>query len=295
MKLRRLIKRLLSILLGLALIVYLVLAFTVFNRPDGSKHVCQGVRVDIADQTANGFITKQEVVNRLKASHLYPKEQQMSMVDIRSIEEMLQQSPFVEKAECYKSQDDCVNISITQRLPVIRVKANNGDDYYIDSKDSIMPNTQYCSDLIIATGHINHHFATHSLAPLGRILMENSLWRSLIEQINILSDNSVELVPRVGSHIVYIGQLPTNVTDAKLRSFVEKKLNRLVKFYRYGLPQAGWNKYSYINLEFDNQIICTRRSGTHEEVPIPLIHDSLAVAPQAPAVANDSANNNNNQ
>jgi cell division protein FtsQ len=56
-------------------------------------------------------------------------------------------------------------------------------------------------------------------------------------------------VPRVGEHIIYLGR-PVNV---------EKKLQRLEKFYRYGLSVAGWNKYSYINMEFDNQIICKKR------------------------------------
>ena len=42
------------------------------------------------------------------------------------------------------------------------------------------------------------------------------------------------------------------------------KLSRLDKFYRYGLSKAGWNRYDYINLEFDNQIICHyRRSSRH--------------------------------
>jgi cell division protein FtsQ len=36
-------------------------------------------------------------------------------------------------------------------------------------------------------------------------------------------------------------------------------MDRLEKFYKYGLSQAGWNKYYYINLEFDNQIICKKR------------------------------------
>ena len=40
-----------------------------------------------------------------------------------------------------------------------------------------------------------------------------------------------------------------------------KKLDTLEKFYHYGLSQAGWNKYKYINLEFDNQIICKRREN----------------------------------
>jgi hypothetical protein len=39
---------------------------------------------------------------------------------------------------------------------------------------------------------------------------------------------------------------------------VEHRLSRLQKFYRYGLSQAGWKKYIYISVEFDNQIICKR-------------------------------------
>ena len=40
---------------------------------------------------------------------------------------------------------------------------------------------------------------------------------------------------------------------------IDKKLDRLRKFYSYGLSQTGWNRYSRINVEFDNQIICKQR------------------------------------
>ena len=63
-----------------------------------------------------------------------------------------------------------------------------------------------------------------------------------------LADGSIEIVPRVGEHIIYLGR-PINM---------ENKLTRLEKFYRYGLSKAGWNKYSYISIEFDNQIICKK-------------------------------------
>lgn len=271
MKTRLIIKRILTYVLGLVCTAYLCMAFTMFNKPDPTKHVCEGVGIDIADEQANGFITKAEIEERLKSSHLYPVGTQMSDIDIRAIEEMLAQSPFVETAECYKSVDDNVNIRITQRLPIIRVKASNGDDYYVDDKDSIMPNMQYTSDLIIATGHISRRFATEYVAPLGKALMANELWRNLVEQVNVLPDNGIEIVPRVGSHVVYLGQLPP-AADKESRqkavdSFVDQKLARLMKFYRYGLPQAGWNKYSYINLEFDNQIVCKRMKVGKESTP----------------------------
>lgn len=90
--------------------------------------------------------------------------------------------------------------------------------------------------------------------------MTNELWRNQIEQIHVLPDRGIELVPRVGNHIIYIGNPPeTNLIDKReqaINDFVNKKMNRLEKFYKYGLSQAGWNKYSYINIEFDNQIIC---------------------------------------
>ena len=93
--------------------------------------------------------------------------------------------------------------------------------------------------------------------------MKDEFWRNQIVQINILPDLGVELVPRVGDHIVYLGCLPqtkyANRRKALIADFVGKKLDRLKKFYKYGLSQAGWNKYSYIDLEFDNQIICKKK------------------------------------
>ena len=74
----------------------------------------------------------------------------------------------------------------------------------------------------------------------------------------------IELVPRVGNHIIYLGNLPeSNILEKRekeITAFVNKKMKRLENFYKYGLSQAGWNKYSYINLEFDNQIICKKHN-----------------------------------
>ena len=176
---------------------------------------------------------------------------------------MLKASPFVKTAECFKTQDGHVCILLTQRMPVVRIKAVQGDDYYVDDNDCIMPNSHYTSDLIIATGHISKWFAMNYISPVSKAIMGDDLWRNQIEQINVLSDRSIELVPRVGEQIINLGQLPEskykNERRKLVNDFINKKLTRLENFYKYGLSQAGWNKYSYINLEFDNQIICKRK------------------------------------
>ena len=273
-------KKIVIITLDSALAIYLMFAFTAFNKPDEKARLCTKVSINIQDEATNGFIDTHEIKNRLEKNHLYPLRMHLNDVNLRKIEETLKSSPFVKTAECYKTQDGQVCISLTQRMPVVRIKSDKGDDYYLDDNDCIMPNSHYTSDLIIATGNINKWFAKNYISPLSKTLMGNDLWRNQIEQINVKPDLGVELVPRVGNHIVYIGQLPfcsyKQHRNKLVSDFINKKMDRLEKFYKYGLSQAGWNKYSYINLEFNNQIIC--KKVFKEEKDDKSIESALAVS-----------------
>lgn len=256
-------KKTLLVLCDLVLGTYVVLAFTTLPKPDTSKTICQKVDIDIQDKTTNGFLSAADIKARLEHDKLYPYMKPLAHVDTRRIEETLRESPFVKSAQCYKTQDGNVVITLTQRMPMLRIKTNK-DDYYLDDNHKVMrPSSAYTSDLIIATGNISRWYAQNYIAYLGAALMASDLWRNQIVQINVLPNHGVELVPRVGDHIIYIGQLPetkwVNKREELVTDYVNKKMRRLEKFYKYGLSQAGWNKYSYINLEFDNQIICKKR------------------------------------
>jgi cell division protein FtsQ len=67
-----------------------------------------------------------------------------------------------------------------------------------------------------------------------------------IEQIHIDHNGEAILVPKLGNHKIYFG-LPADNTD--------DKLSRLQNFYEKALPYEGWEKYKYINLAYDNQIV----------------------------------------
>ena len=257
------VKKSIIITLDIILAVYIILAMTSFNNPDETARVCTKVSINIEDDSANGFLSVNEIKKILQRRHLYPLNKMMSDVNPREIEELLKSSPFVNEVQCYKTQDNNVHISVTQRLPIIRIKNIRGEDYYLDDKGGIMPNSKYTSDLIIATGYINKNYAKSTLSYLAKALMASDLWKNQIVQINVLPDLGIELVPRVGEHVVFMGYLPQHGNrskrDPEITDFVNKKMKRLEKFYKYGLSQAGWNKYPYINIEFDNQIICKKR------------------------------------
>ncbi len=259
MKLRINWKKTLLVVTDILLLGYLVTAMVSFNKPDNSAQKCSGVSINIADENTNGFLNAQEVKNILERSRLYPIGKPTETINPRHIEDYLKKSPFVNTAQCYKTQNGHVCITITQRLPIIRVKNIMGDDYYLDERGGILPNSKYTSDLIIATGYIQRQSSV-LLATIARELMSSDLWRNQIEQINILKDQGIELIPRVGDHIVYIGIPPRVKNDQEqvITTYIHDKMDRLEKFYKYGLNEAGWNKYHYISLEFDNQIICKK-------------------------------------
>lgn len=241
-------KKIVLVSFNVVLAVYLVLAMSAFNRPD-TKTECRSVDISIAEDMMPGFLTKDEVRQMLVASHLSPIGKAVESINLRQMEETLEATDLIEQAECWTTQDGTVRVSIRQRIPVIRVMNDRGEDYYLDSKGKPMPHTNYSCKLIVCTGSIGSQYARKVLAPLANIINGDKFWRNEVVQLNILTDGSVELVPRVGNHIAYLGQ-PVRIT---------KKLERLRKFYRYGLNKAGWNKYSRVSVEYDNQVICKRR------------------------------------
>ena len=111
------------------------------------------------------------------------------------------------------------------------------------------PDAKCVAHRAIVTGNVEKSFAMKDLYKFGVFLQNNKFWEAQIVQINVLPGKEIELVPRVGNHIIYLG---------KLEHF-EDKLKRLKTFYEKGLNQVGWNKYSRISLEFGNQIICTKK------------------------------------
>ena len=244
-------KQILIVVCNIIVGIYLILAVTAFNNPDEAMtKECAEVKIDIEEETMEGFLNPGEVKRLLTQYKLYPLSQPMNRISPRRIEETLQKSPFVEKAECYKSLNGHVCIIIKQRIPVIRIMSDNGDNYYLDNFGNIMPEAGYATDILIASGHINKKYAQNVLSKVANHIISDSFWRNQIVQLNVLTNGTLEMIPRVGDHIVYLGY----------PAHIDNKLERLKKFYIYGLNKTGWNKYNYINVEFSNQIICKRNN-----------------------------------
>lgn len=242
------LKKLFILLFLILITAYLIAAVTVFNdKPSGQT--CQGVELVIADSIDHGFISKHEVLRLLTSKKLSPVGKPMEEINTRQLEEELARHPLVGNVECFRTIGGRIGIEVTQRLPILRIMTVGGQNYYIDDQGKTMPIPNSAAHVPVVTGHVDKAFATKELYEFGQFLQKHPLWKAQIQQINVTPTHELELVPMVGDHILFLGK-PGDYED---------KFNRLETFYRKGLNEVGWNKYSRISLEFNNQIICTKK------------------------------------
>lgn len=232
-------------LLLVGLLAYLVYAFTCINVRGGRER-CNVLNVQIIDSLHASFITAADVDRKLRRAHLHPEGQLMDSVSGQDIENSLLRDPFIQKATCYKTPGGMVNILVEQRIPVLRVRADNGDDYYLDENGYRMKPTGYQADLVVVTGHVDEQYARKSLLPVGQYIRSDAFWDSQIEQINVTPQRELQLFMRIGDQTIHAG------TPADF----PQKLANLRLFYEKVMPEVGWNRYKDINISFANQIIC---------------------------------------
>ena len=243
------LKKILLYIVILLIVAYLILALTVINKkPEGL--VCKNIELVIKDSVYAGFITNKEVKSLLEKKGLNPIGKEIESIQSKQLEQELSKHPLIDQVECYKTPSGKLCVEVSQRIPILRVFSNKGENYYIDNKGNIMPTDIKCAaHLVVVTGNVEKSFAMRDLYKFALFLQQNPFWDAQIEQVHVLPNKKIELVPRVGDHIVYLGKLDN----------YEQKLKRLKTFYTKALNEVGWNKYSRISVEFSNQVICTKK------------------------------------
>jgi cell division protein FtsQ len=204
--------------------------------------------VEIKDSLKTQFVTAAEVETLVKKHDLYPVGKSFKDINTLAIRDTIMANRLVESANVFITSKGSVMATVQQREPVLRVISENKGSFYIDKDRKIMPVASSFSVYVpVATGDIEEEFAKNELYDFAMFLNNNSDWDAWIEQIVVNDENDVELIPRAGNFRIIMGSLEDYPT----------KLNKFVRFVDGGLNVLGWNRYSEINLKFDNQVVCT--------------------------------------
>ncbi|MBO4589405.1 MAG: cell division protein FtsQ [Bacteroidaceae bacterium] len=240
---KKTVKRILSVVVMLLLIAYMALAFTAFSpRPAGD--VCDGI-VLTNHKGGSQFDNEGDVLDLLRRFKLNPVGKPMDEISCAAIEDSLRNLSLVLSCECFKTVGTKVGLDITCRTPILHVIDNRGKNFYIDEEGVLLDRVPRPLYLPVATGYIDSKFAENDLFRLATFLRKDAFWNAQIVQINVTADHEVELVPRVGGQIIRLGKVEN----------LKYKFNKLMVFYKEGLSQIGWERYSILDIRYGNQVI----------------------------------------
>lgn len=185
---------------------------------------------------------------------------QVSGVDFKSIEARLEAEPTIEEADVFMDSKSRIRVRVKPREAAIRILDKMGQSYYIDVNGFKFPlSSRYTPRVLVANGHIpafdrpmselEDGHIVRQLFELSRLLDRDLLLQSLVEQVYVDENNDLILIPKVGQHKVIFGRLDESSLE---------RLENLKIFYKEVLMQAGWDKYSLLNIKFRDQVIASQ-------------------------------------
>lgn len=231
--------------------------------------LCRNVYINMDYGQSDMLITREDVDSILRETNGFVKGKPLYRINTEKIESPVRKQPYVEDARVYLSDDGNLFIDVVQRQPVLRIITRNFQSFYIDGKGEILPlKPNYPARVLVATGAISDSIFKDrpktfdslmadsscnpvnlsSLFRLAIFIANDPFFKSQIEQIYVMDDGEIELIPRVGKHVILLG----------CANDLQDKFHKLYVFYKLGLNQIGWNKYNVINIKFKNQVVCSK-------------------------------------
>ena len=230
---------------------------------------CKSVNISIDESEGNFFVEQSDVLNAIHDKWGTLVGKPVASINMNVLETLIDNNPYILRAEVFSTIDGEINIDIRQREPVLRIINRENQSFYIDRNGLYMPlSEKHTSYVPVASGNITDGYVSGSvnknpnqkndstfkkslieqLYDLATFIRNDELWQAQIVQLYVNDEGDIEMIPRVGKHRIILGDVQN----------MEEKFSKLREFYQKGLGATGWNNYNTINLKFSGQVVCTK-------------------------------------
>jgi len=253
--------------------------------------VCKAVRVEFIDNKPFRMLDEMEIISTLwpDQKNGFPEGKKLVSVDLYALERQLERNPWIYSADLFFDQQHVLHINVQQRTPVARLFTPEGSSVYMDANFTLLPvkvndvvSLPVFSNFYIspAGAKAQDSLVMQRIAGLSQFILADPFWMAQIEQVNINADYSFELVTQVGDQTIRLGT----------RSDWSAMLDKLKIVYRHISNENGWTRYSTIDLQFKDQVVCVKATGLNQFMDSTAHMDSL----HAVAIADSTVNKKNN-
>ncbi|TAH03904.1 MAG: cell division protein FtsQ [Sphingobacteriales bacterium] len=236
-----------------------------FIEKEKTELTCKSVKVLLPGNQF--FIEQAEVYEILNANNKELVGKRLCYLNLQSLEDKLKANPFILFAKVYADMDGIIHAEIKQRVPILRIFNNAGQDFYVDENGLKIPlSSHFTARVLAANGNINEIFngkidtlktqIGKSVFAVANFIAKDTLWNEQIEQIFITQNHNIQLVPRLGNQTIILGNADS----------LSNKFRNLLIFYKKAMPKAGWQTYRTINLSYSGQIVCEKRDTINFKV-----------------------------
>ncbi len=209
---------------------------------------CKGVVINITNNKL-GTINNEDIVEMLSEETLFPQGKMMDSICCYEIENFIKAMTLIKDCQVYKTNGNDIRVNVECREPVLKVYDKEGATYYVDVEGEKIDDIKKPLLLPVASGEIDDNMVDNELQKVVSAIEKDPFWLAQIEQIYFNEKKEAIITPRMGDHIIELG----NVKQ------IDEKLQNLKEFYIKGLNTVGWNKYSKLNIKISNKVICTKR------------------------------------
>ncbi len=220
------------------------------------KIICNEIRVNIINPEESNFVSEKEIVNLISGDRAVPLVgNTYDRINLKEIEARAESNQYIREAEAFKDHKGDLIIDAYVAVPIARIMRPGKPDLYVTEQgDLIQTSPKYTSRTLLITGQYVNNFSRslkkdtvqQKLLELLQFIDKDPFWKAQITQIDMDKDADLGLYPEVSKQYIQFG----NLDDWR------KKMFKLKIFYDKILPFKGWNAYSKVNLEYENQIIC---------------------------------------
>lgn len=227
-----------------------------FSKARQEGKICKKVNIIIDNEYNNYFLSASEVTALLTKNGTQPLTgRKKEEIDLKRLEMRIKSHKFVKQAEVSRDLEGNINVTIQQNRPIARLLSSK-KDVYLDEEGNQLPlSGLYTAHVLPVTvsaattageGSFFKDSVGTAYLSLLQYIEKDPFWSAQLAHMDIDPKGKVSFLTQVGDQRIEFGK-PVQV---------EEKFKRLFIFYKEVMPVVGWEKYSRLNIEYKDQIIC---------------------------------------
>ena len=226
------------------IVLAVVSIFFAFSSSQNNAKPISEVEVSFIGDN-NLFISKTKVDKLLIQNNDYIKCVSKDIPDLKALENKLSSHDMIENSEVYISINGILKIDIKQRNPYARVISDSS--FYIDNNGTKMPLSDNYSARVLLVHGLNDESKIDYVFKFIKTIRDDEFLNSNVTDI-LISKSDISLRVRNCNFEVLVGDL--NNLETKIKNFKA--------FYQKAYRDKILNNYKKVNLQFNNQIVCTK-------------------------------------